>query len=158
MARTQSYASKTGVAIQVTGFDSLLNKIKKAGGDIESATWNAARAGGRVYYDTLVEECKRSGVPDNLIDKIRFNCLRDASGNRFAVVVGWHMDEYNPANPSDGYKVVFLNYGTPRRETAKGNRGYITGRGFIGRAKKKAHRPIKQAQENFLKKILGDLI
>jgi predicted enzyme related to lactoylglutathione lyase len=157
LARTQSYASKTGVAIQLTGFDSLLNKIKKAGGNIEAATWDAARAGGRVYYETLIAECRRSGVPEHLINKIRFNCLRDSSGNRFAVVVGWYMDEYDPANPADGYKVVFLNYGTPRRESSKGDRGYITGRGFIGRAKKKAHRPIKQAQENFLKKILDGL-
>ena len=159
MARTQTYASKTGVAIGLSlDFDSLLNKIKNAGGDIEAATWNAARAGGRVYYNTLVEECKRSNVPDHLINKIRFNCLRDSSGNRFAVVVGWYMDAYDPANPADGYKVVFLNYGTPRRESSKGNRGYITGRGFIGRAKKKAQKPIKQAQREFLNKVLGDLM
>jgi hypothetical protein len=157
VARTESYASKTGVAITVN-FDSLLNKIKKAGGDIEKATWDAARKGGRVYYQTLVEECKKSGVPDHLIDKIRFNCLRDASGSRFAVVVGWYMDVYNPAEPSDGYKVVFLNYGTPRRESSKGNRGYIDGRGFIGRSKKKSRKLIKQAQEEFLKSVLGDLM
>ncbi len=157
MARTESYASKTGVAITVN-FDSLLNKIKKAGGDIEKATWDAARKGGRVYYQTLVEECKKSGVPDHLIDKIRFNCLRDASGSRFAVVVGWYMDNYDPADPSDGYKVVFLNYGTPRRESSKGNRGYIDGRGFIGRSKKKSRKLIKQAQEEFLKSVLGDLM
>lgn len=157
MARTESYASKTGVAITVN-FDSLLNKIKKAGGDIEKATWDAARKGGRVYYQTLVEECKKSGVPDHLIDKIRFNCLRDSSGSRFAVVVGWYMDNYDPADPSDGYKVVFLNYGTPRRESSKGNRGYIDGRGFIGRSKKKSRKLIKQAQEEFLKSVLGDLM
>ena len=157
MARTESYASKTGVAITVN-FDSLLNKIKKAGGDIEKATWDAARKGGRVYYQTLVEECKKSGVPDHLIDKIRFNCLRDASGSRFAVVVGWYMDNYDPADPSEGYKVVFLNYGTPRRESSKGNRGYIDGRGFIGRSKKKSRKLIKQAQEEFLKSVLGDLM
>lgn len=157
MARTESYASKTGVAITVN-FDSLLNKIKKAGGDIEQATWDAARKGGRVYYQTLVEECKKSGVPDHLIDKIRFNCLRDSSGSRFAVVVGWYMDNYDPADPSDGYKVVFLNYGTPRRESSKGNRGYIDGRGFIGRSKKKSRKLIKQAQEEFLKSVLGDLM
>ena len=156
MARTSSYANKTGVAISVN-FDSLLNKIKKAGGDIEQATWDAARKGGRVYYQTLVEECRKSGVPDHLIDKIRFNCLRDSSGSRFAVVVGWYMDNYDPADPSEGYKVVFLNYGTPRRESSRGNRGYIDGRGFIGRAKKKAQKPIKQAQEEFLKSVLGDL-
>lgn len=157
MARTSNYASKTGVAITVN-FDSLLNKIKKAGGDIEKATWDAARKGGRVYYQTLVEECRKSGVPDHLIDKIRFNCLRDSSGARFAVVVGWYMDKYDPTDPSDGYKVVFLNYGTPRRESSRGNRGYIDGRGFIGRAKKKSRKPIKQAQEEFLKSVLGDLM
>lgn len=158
MAKTSSYASKTGVAISVN-FDSLLNKIKKAGGDIERATWDAARKGGRVYYETLIAECKASKVPDNLIKQIRFNCLRESNGNRYAVVVGWYMDEYDPANPADGYKVVFLNYGTPRRETRTGaERGYITGRGFIGRAKRKAQRPIKNAQEELLKSILGDLM
>jgi hypothetical protein len=157
MARTASYATKTGIAVTVNSY-SLLNQIKKAGGDIEAATWDAARAGGRIYYQHLVEECKRSGVPDHLIDKIRFNCLRDASGNRYAVVVGWYMDAYDPTNPADGYKVVFLNYGTPRRESTKGNRGFITGRGFIGRAKRKAQRPIKEAQKEFLNKVLGDLL
>ena len=157
MARTASYASKTGVAVTVN-FDSLLQKIQKAGGDIEAATWDAARKGGRVYYDNLVAEWKRSGVPDNLIDKIRFNCLRDSSGNRFAVVVGWAMQNYNPNDPADGYKVVFLNYGTPRRTTADGqNRGYISGRGFIGRARKKSVKPIKEAQENFLHDLLKGL-
>ena len=157
MARTASYAAKTGVAVSVN-FDSLLNKIKKAGGDIEAATWDAARAGGRVYYQYLVEECKRSEVPEHLIDKISFNCLRDSGGNRFAVVVGWKIPNYNPNDPADVYKVIFLNYGTPRRETSTGaNRGYISGRGFIGRARKKAVRPIKAAQEELLNKILKGL-
>ena len=157
MARTASYAAKTGVAVSVN-FDSLLNKIKKAGGDIEAATWDAARAGGRVYYQYLVEECKRSGVPEHLIDKISFNCLRDSGGNRFAVVVGWKIPNYNPNDPADVFKVIFLNYGTPRRETSTGaNRGYINGRGFIGRARKKAVRPIKAAQEELLNKILKGL-
>ena len=48
MARTTTYASTNGVAISVN-FDGLLNKIKKANGDVERATWDAARAGGRVY-------------------------------------------------------------------------------------------------------------
>ena len=157
MARTASYAAKSGVAVSVN-FDSLLNKIKKAGGDIEAATWDAARAGGRVYYQYLVEECKRSGVPEHLIDKISFNCLRDSGGNRFAVVVGWKIPNYNPNDPADVFKVIFLNYGTPRRETSTGaNRGYINGRGFIGRARKKAVRPIKAAQEELLNKILKGL-
>ena len=157
MAKTASYAAKTGVAVSVN-FDSLLTKIKKAGGDIEAATWDAARAGGRVYYNCLVEECKRSNVPNHLIDKIAFNCLRDSSGNRFAVVVGWKMPNYNPNNPADVYKVIFLNYGTPRRETSTGaNRGYVDGRGFIGRARKKAVKPIKAAQNELLDKILKGL-
>lgn len=157
MARTASYATKTGVAVTVN-FDSLLNKIKKAGGDIEAATWDAARAGGRAYYNILVDECKRAGVPDHLINKISFNCLRDSSGNRFAVVVGWKMPNYDPNDPADVYKVIFLNYGTPRRETSTGeNRGYITGRGFIGKARKKSIKPIKAAQEELLSKILKGL-
>ena len=158
VSRTLSYnATRTGVAVTVN-FDSLLRKIQKAGGDIEAATWDAARKGGRIYYQNLVEECKRSNVPDHLIDKIRFNCLRDQSGNRYAVVVGWLMENYNPADIADGYKVVFLNYGTPRRETSTGeDRGLIDGRGFIGRAKRKSKKPIKEAQQNFLNDLLKGL-
>lgn len=157
MGRTLSYnAVRSGVAVSVD-FDKLLKKIEKAGGDIESATWDAARKGGRVYYQHLVEECKKSNVPDDLINRIRFNCERDSSGNRYAVVVGWVMDNYNPDNPSAGYKVVFLNYGTPRRETRFGNRGFITGRGFIGRAKRRSRTPIKKAQETFLNDLLRGL-
>ena len=157
MARTASYATKTGIAVTVNSY-SLLNQIKKAGGDIEAATWEATRAGGRIYYQHLVEECKRSGVPDHLINKIRFNCLRDSGGNRFAVVVGWAMPNYNPNDPADVYKVIFLNYGTPRRETGTGaNRGYITGRGFIGRARKKSVKPIKEEHNKVLNKILKGL-
>ena len=97
-------------------------------------------------------------MPDHLINKISFNCLRDSSGNRFAVVVGWKMPNYDPNDPADVYKVIFLNYGTPRREKSTGaNRGSIDGRGFIGKARKKSVKPIKAAQEELLNKILKGL-
>lgn len=171
MARTTSYAGKGGIGVSVN-FTPLLEKIQKAGGDVESATWNAARKGARVMYDELKAEAAKSGVPASVTDAITFQAERDAGGNRFACKVGWRMGEYDPRNPSVAYKAVFLNYGTPRRtvkadkmrlniggefKTLGMNRGYITGRGFIGRAKKKARPKIKKTQEECLHEILKGL-
>lgn len=171
MARTSSYSGKGGIRISVN-FSDLLEKIQEAEGDIEAATWEAARKGAKVMRDQLIEECNASGVPSSVSNAITFSAERDSSGNRFACNVGWRMGEYNPDNPSVGHKAVFLNYGTPRREVKTGgvhvsvngkwvtlgrDRGYIDAKGFIGRAKKKARPKIKKAQKECLKNILKGL-
>jgi hypothetical protein len=72
-------------------------------------------------------------------------------GNTYRAEVGYKKGSYDPSNPSDGYKVVFLNYGTPRRTM----HGKVKARGFILNAKKKASPQIKKAQKATLEKILG---
>lgn len=154
------------------GFHDLLEKIQKAEGDIEAAAWEAARKGAKAVRDELVSECNASGVPASVSSAVAFKAERDAAGNRYACNIGWRMPEYNPRNPSPGHKAVFLNYGTPRRfvktenvrinfdgqwATLSGNRGYIDGRGFIGRAKKKARPKVKKVQKEALEKMLEEL-
>lgn len=72
-------------------------------------------------------------------------------GNRYSAAVGYKKGSYDPSAPSDGYKVVFLNYGTPRRT----KHGKVAARGFIQKAKKNASKQIKKAQKETLEKILG---
>ena len=157
MAKTASYRGKAGIGISVN-FNSLLEKIKEAEGDIEAATWEAARKGAKVMYDELQAQCSASGVPASVSNAITFQAERDNSGNRFACKVGWRVPDYDPKNPSPAHKAIFLNYGTPHRQTESGaDRGYMDGKGFIGRAKKKARPKIKKAQEDALTEILEGL-
>lgn len=173
MARTLSSYSGKGSGIGVTcNFNDLLEKIKKANGDIESATWKACRAGAREMHDVLEAEASKSGLPTDVTDALIYQADRDSSGNRYACVVGWRLGSYDPEDLSAGYKAVFVNYGTPRRtvetegvrvqidgewKTLDTNRGFIDGTGFIGRAKKKARKKVKQAQEEALNEILSNL-
>lgn len=171
MAKTISRGGKAGVILTVN-FQNLLEDIQKAQGNVEQATWDAARAGGREMYKALEQEATASGVPAHLVDKLAMQAERDAGGNRVACRVGWRMSgNYDPRNPADEYKVIFMNYGTPHRlakdgirvniggqwKTLTTDRGRVDGRGFIGRAKKKARPKVKKAQEAALKQILEDL-
>ena len=171
MARTTGYSGKGGIKVSVN-FDKLLEQIKRAEGDVEKATWEAARKGAKVMYDELVKECNASGVPSSVSNAISFSAERDDTGNRYACSIGWKMGEYNPKNPSAGFKAAFINYGTPRRSVKAENarvrvngewrtigtdRGYMDGKRFIGRAKKKARPKIKKEQEEVLKEVLRGL-
>ena len=74
------------------------------------------------------------------------NCRYDGTGTLYEELKD-KMGDYNPKELSDGYKVAFLNYGTPR----------ISPREFISAAKKKAKPQIKKAQEEVLNKVLARL-
>lgn len=157
MARTTSYRGKGGVAVSVN-FSGLLEKIRAAEGDVEAAAWTAAKKGAKIMYDELQTQCDASGVPQNIKSGITFQAERDGKGNRFACKVGWRVPAYDPKNPSVAHKAIFLNYGTPHRYTEGGaDRGFVDGKGFIGRAKKKARPKIKKEQEAALREILEGL-
>ena len=67
--------------------------------------------------------------------------------------VGYKKGLYDPHNLSDGYKVVFLNYGTPRRT----RHGKVKARGFISKAKSRAKPKMRKEQEKTLNDILRGL-
>lgn len=82
------------------------------------------------------------------------------------------MGNYDPKNPSAGYKAVFRNYGTVRRTvkdtgehaTVGGNwktlgtdRGAVTGTGFIATAKDASRPKVKKIQRQKLDDILKGL-
>lgn len=158
--------------ITLTGFDELIDAIKKAEGNSEAAAERAAMAGANVYESTLRAECSASNVPGDLVALIRKEVK--SSGNGFiSVKVGWAVPGYDRRNPAPAFKVIFLNYGTGRRMTRQGgqrvkmpdgswrivstNRGAITKRGFIARAKSRSKARIKAAQKSALEEILKEL-
>lgn len=160
-----------GISLSVN-FESLLERVQEANGDIDSAALRVAKECTKIMESELKSECSASSVPASVTSEIKANTERDASGNRYTCTVGWKMGGYNPNNLSAGYKAVFLNYGTARRSVSKEktrvlingqwrtvgrNRGEVAARNFIDRAKKSAKKKVKKAQEETLKEILKEL-
>ena len=156
--------------LKLSGFEDLIKKINSSNVNSIKAAQQAAKAGAEAAKNQLISECKTSGVPNKLINSIRIK--EKISGNTVSDQVGWDVPGYNPRNIADAYKVIFLNYGTPRRITRKskqraimpdgswvtlGNdRGAITSRDFIKRAKSRSKSKIKNAQIDCFKKILKE--
>ena len=97
-------------------------------------------------------QMQKSGVDSALINRMPTPELKK-DGNAMIARVGYKKGAYNPDDLSDGYKVVFLNYGTPKRS----KHGKVEAKGFIDKAQRKAKKQIKKKQEETLKKIIGEL-
>lgn len=152
-------------------FDGLLEAVKAAGGDVDRAALRAANECAKVAHDELVSECNASGVPSSVSREITHGVNVTGGGNVYEVEAGWKKGDYNPKNPSAAYKAVFLNYGTARRAVTKRvkyplngefvtlgtDRGAVTARGFIARAKKSAGKRVKKVQKEALQEMLKEL-
>lgn len=136
--------------LQLKGFDDLLEQIQKAGGSVDRAAESCLRQSAQIMQTELKAQMQAAGVESNLINAMPPPEIT-IEGNRYSAAVGYNKGAYDPRDPSDGYKVVFLNYGTPRRTM----HGKVAARGFIQAAKKKARPQIKKAQRATLEKILG---
>ena len=156
------------IKLQLKGFDDMLEQIKNAGGDIDHAAESCIREAAQIMHADLKAEMQSSGVDGALISRMPQPEI-EVNGNVFTAKVGYKMGSYDPDNPSDGYKVVFYNYGTANRKTRNDkrrvkiggdfvtlgtNRGAIPEHGFIARAKETARPKIKKAQRQTLKSIL----
>ena len=136
--------------LQLKGFDDLLEKIQKAGGSVDAAADSCLRQSAQIMEAELKAQMQAAGVDGNLINRMPPPKIT-VKNNRYRAAVGYEKGEFDPRDPSDGHKVVFLNYGTPRRTM----HGKVAARGFIQAAKKKARPRIKKAQQETLEKILG---
>lgn len=135
--------------LQLKGFDDLLEKIQKAGGSVDRAADSCVRQSAQILQNEMKAQMQAAGVDGDLINSMPPPQIT-VDGNRYSAAVGYKKGNYDPSDPSDGHKVVFLNYGTPRRKL----RGKVAARGFIQAAKKKARPKIKKAQQQTLEKIL----
>lgn len=140
------------IKLKIEGFEDLLKEIEAAGGSINAACDSAIRQSAQTMQNELKSQMQSAGVDSGLVNAMPPPEIK-VSGNRFTARVGYKKGAYNPENPSDGYKVVFLNYGTPNRK----KHGQIKARGFIQKAKRRVRPQIKKQQEETLKKILARL-
>jgi hypothetical protein len=137
------------IKLQLSGFDELLKQIEEAGGTIDRAAESCLKQSAQIMQNELKSQMKMSGADSDLIERMPPPEIIK-NGNSIVARVGYKKGTYNPNDISDGYKVVFLNYGTPKRA----KHGKVEARGFIDRAKKKARKQIKKAQKETLQKIL----
>lgn len=136
--------------LQLKGFDDLLEQIQQASGAADRAADSCLRQSAQIMQSELKAQMQAADVETDLINRMPPPKIT-VEGNRYSAAVGYDKGNYDPKNPSDGYKVVFLNYGTPHRK----KHGKVAARGFIQAAKKKARPQIKKAQRATLEKILG---
>ena len=136
--------------LQLKGFDELFDQIQKAGGSVDRAAESCLRQSAQIMEAELKAQMQAAGVESDLINRMPPPQIT-VKGNRYSAAVGYKKGSYDPNDPSDGYKVVFLNYGTPHRTL----HGKVAARAFIQAAKKKARPRIKKAQQETLGKILG---
>lgn len=141
-----------GITIKLDGFEEILGAIKNAGGSVDKAAENATRQSAQIVQSELKAQMQQSNVDSGLINAMPPpEIFKD--GNAVVAKVGYKKGNYDPANISDGYKVVFLNYGTPNRK----KHGRIVQRGFIQRTKKSAAPKVKKVQKQVFDKILARL-
>lgn len=140
------------IKLKIEGFENLLKEIETAGGSINKACDSAIRQSAQIMQSELKSQMQSAGVEKELISAMPPPEVEE-NGNTFSARVGYKKGAYNPDNLSDGYKVVFLNYGTPHRK----KHGQVAARGFIQKAKRRARPKIKKEQEKALQKILARL-
>lgn len=140
------------IKLQLDGFDELLKKIEKAGGTIDGAAETCLKKSANIMEAELKAQMSKADVDAALINRMPAPTI-EKDGNRITARVGYKKGAYNPNDISDGYKVVFLNFGTPKRK----KHGKVKARGFIAKAKKKARPQIKRQQETTLNEILRGL-
>lgn len=140
------------IKLKLDGFDELLKKIEKAGGDVDKAAENAMRQSANTMQHELKNQMIKANVDQSLISRMPpFEIENDYGA--ITARVGYKKGTYDPNNLSDGYKVIFLNYGTPYRT----KHGKMPARGFIQRAKNKAKPKIRKQQEEVFNKIFARL-
>lgn len=144
------------IKLQLNGFDDLLKKIQKSEGNVEKAAEKCIRKSADIMQETLSNEMQKSNVDKGLINNMPPPEIQKEHG-LITARVGYKKGAYDPKNLTDGYKVVFVNYGTPYRSKHGKIMGKTVRRGFIQRAKSKAKKPIQQQQEATLKEILKGL-
>lgn len=140
------------ISLKLEGFNDMMRKIQKAEGNIKPATEKCLKVSANVIDAELKAQMTTANVPAHLVAEMPAPVIENDHG-LITAKVGYRKGPYNPRNLTTGYKVLFLNYGTPNRKM----HGKVKARGFIQKAKRSAKPKIKKEQEAALKEILKGL-
>lgn len=124
------------IKLELNGFEQQIRKLEAVGKKADATVHEAATAAAAILQSELKSEMAKAdetGGMSRLISRMPAPEV-EQSGGVSTARAGYRKGEYNPDNISDGYKAVFLNYGTPRRS----KHGKVRPRGFIDKAKKAA--------------------
>nr|DAJ98109.1 MAG TPA: type I neck protein [Caudoviricetes sp.] len=142
--------------LQLKGFDEFLEALEEAGKKCDIEGRKCFEKCAENLQDELVDKAEKAKIPEKLIDEISEEIIEKPYLWRYSV--GWKKSKPKKDILPDTYKVMFMNYGTPRRKTKKGaNRGEIKSRRFIKKAKLAAARKNKKVMNETLNNILSGL-
>lgn len=148
------------IKLNLVGFEELLSNIQKAGGNVQNASKKCLEKSAAIVEDELKTEMQKSNVDIDLINNMPPPHI-ESEGGLMTARVGYKKGAYDPKNPSTGYLVVFMNYGTPARRKHGKIRDISDGGkirlGFIRRARNKSEKKINALQQQTLKDILKGL-
>lgn len=149
------------IKLKLDGFDELIKKIEKANGNVDEIVTDCMKKSADIMEAELKSQMQDANVSKKLIDKMPPPVIENDYGE-ITARVGYKKGAYDPNNPSVGYKVVFMNYGTPYRtkhgkikDISEGGKKLKLG--FIARAHAKAKPKIKKQQKNALEESLKGL-
>lgn len=150
--------------LQLQGFESFLERLQEAGASMETEGRKCFEKCAENLYDELYLKAQKAGLDNRLLEQIDETFIENQSANVWRYEVGWKKQKPTAGNPlPDTYKVMFYNYGTPKRKTATGaNRGQedphpVGSHGFIKKAKLAVRNKNKKLQQETLERILGEL-
>lgn len=155
---------KNKTMLQLSGFESFLEDLQEAGAKMDVEGRKCFEKCAENLYDELYKKAEQAGLDNGLLDQIDEHFIELEDANVWSYEVGWKKQRAKKDNPlPDTYKVMFYNYGTPKRTTRLGyNRGAepahpIGSHGFIKKAKTAAANKNRKLQRQTLEKILGGL-
>lgn len=143
------------IRLKLEGFEEMLKAIEKAESSADNAAEACLKKSAVIMESELKAQMQAADYTDSmsrLISRMPSYSIERDHG-RITARVGYKKGAYNPDNPSDGYKVVFLNYGTPHRKV----HGQVVARGFIQKAKSRAKPKMYKVQKQTLDEILRGL-
>lgn len=157
--------------LTLKGFDKYLEELQKAGANVNVVAEKVTKDCAAVVENEIKSQYTNGGHA-SLTSDVRTKITSKA--NNYHASVGWEMGNYQPDNLTSGYKALFLNYGTPRRSiktdkrirantydygwvTLGKNRGAVTPRGYITRAKEAAKPKINKIQKQVFEDLLKEL-
>ena len=150
--------------LQLQGFEEFLERLQEAGASVGNEGRKCFEKCSENLYDELYSSAQKAGLDNRLLEQIDERFIENQNANVWHYEVGWKKRKPTAGNPQqDVYKVMFYNYGTPKRVTKSGlNRGAeiahpAGSHGFIKKAKLAARNKNKKLQKETLKNILKEL-